>query len=94
MNLGQLIGEMRMKAEGIEHRTEAPVLKVEPTRRPDRQTQVLELARRPGGVACRDLVAALGISGGNASVVLFTMHQIGKLNRTGERGQYRYEAAA
>lgn len=92
MNLGQLIGELRMRAEGT---PSAPLVVASKDAAPSatkaargRAVEVLELARTRPSVGCRDLVAALGISSGNASVLLSNMAKAGQLVRAA-RGEYR-----
>lgn len=94
MNLAQAIDPTWVQ-ERMPTRAE-PVRAVEPRPvrpRVDRQAQILELARERGEISCRDVVTALGITNGNASVQLLTMWKAGKLRRTGERYLYRYSAA-
>jgi len=95
VNLGQLIGELRMKAEGVSvspatNEARKADRGLVPLHRADRRAQILALVDERGSVVCRDLVAALGITGGNASVMLLTMARTGKLKRTGETYYYRY----
>lgn len=80
-NLGQIIGRLMCADDGV-----PPA----PPKRPNRAAQVLELASRQPQIACRDQVAALGISSDHAAVLLGAMHKAGKLARTGERFYYRY----
>lgn len=94
MNLAQAIDPTWVQ-ERMPDRA-APVRPVEAQpvrRRVNRQAQILELARSRGAISCRDVVTALGITNGNASVQLFTMCKAGRLRRAGEIGHYRYSAA-
>lgn len=96
MNLGQLIGELRLRAELAEAGAgiEAP-----PARRPrqapkgERRQRVLEVTAERGAITLRDVTDALGITPGNASVILYSMHRAGDLVREGSHGSYRYRAA-
>lgn len=96
MNLGQLIGELRLRAELAEAGAgvEAPVVrKANKARRGERQKQVLELTWTRGAITLHDVTEALAVTPGNASVILYHMHRAGELVREGQHGNYRYRAA-
>lgn len=96
MNLGQLIGELRMRAEAAEEAASHSGAQPAPAHRyrVDRRAQIIALARERGSIRCRDLVAAFGITQSNAGVMLLTMHRDGDLVRSGERMKYRYSVPA
>lgn len=86
-NLGQVIGRLIYgDVIGVPVKRNA----IAPGRRVDRRSQVVELIGRLGSVVCADLTRELGITVGNATVTLYCMHDEGLLERTGERGKYRY----
>lgn len=91
-NLGQIIG--RLMYPDLEDQAPAALdilpLSAPPARKGQRKQQLLELIRQRGPVSLREVVQALGISDGNASVLLFTLSSAGELKRTGEPRQYRY----
>lgn len=98
MNLGQLIGELIYgEATGAPHAPVAhglPNLSRTPRQvHPDRQGQVLDLVRERKVVVAADLTRYLGITPCNASVVLYTMRNNGKLVRSGTHGSYTYQVA-
>lgn len=89
MNLGQLIGELLMRAEGIEPRSE-PAPEVGPTKPRvwgARHEQVLALAKTRSPLTYSDLVDALAINEGLARQILGRLEAKGKLVRV-SRGNY------
>lgn len=96
MNLGQLIGELQIKAH--EAAEAAPMDAANPPAHPQRQRmgqgkrreQILALVQERGRVVVRDLVEGLGMTSGNASVTLLALFAEGQLQRTGERRHYEY----
>jgi hypothetical protein len=88
-NLGQILGRLA-RGEPLEYTPTKPEPEQQHGRRTDRRGQVLELVRTHGAVACRDQVAALGITNGNAAVTLLAMWRDGQLKRTGAERHYRY----
>jgi len=97
MNLGQLIGELRMQIEDASAtpsgHAATPAPRRRGTPRVDRRAQIVALAKERGSVSVRDLVVELGITYGNASVMLFAMHRDGHLLRDGEPHHYLYRVA-
>lgn len=89
-NLGQIIGRL-MLGEPLEFTPAKPeaVLGTPRVVR-GRRAQILDLVRERGEVCCADLVKALDITSGNATVMLYTMWRDGQLLRTGGRQKYRY----
>ena len=98
MNLGQLIGELQIRAAGEVSgglRVAPPPVGLKPmkTRSVNRQADILELIRAKGSVSYLELASALGITANNASVMLLTMCRLGRVRRSGTKGSYRYHAA-
>jgi len=83
-NLGQIVGRLMYANDG-----EAAAV-IAPAGRPDRKAQVLTIVRVKGEIACRDVVAALRVTGAHASVLLHTMHGAGMLKRTGTPKHFLY----
>jgi len=57
-----------------------------------RKQMILELAKERGVICCRDLQEAMGLTKNNAALVLWNMYRANLLNRTGDKGRYRYTA--
>lgn len=86
-NLGQIIGRLLYSDES---RAAAASRSAPAEIRRDRRAQILAFVAGRGRVELADLVAELGMTGGNASVHLHNMHQDGQLARSGDRGSYVY----
>lgn len=89
MNLGQLIGELRMAAD-------VPTVGLAPqpvdvdgrhNRNQNRRAEILEYAKRSGEIGPADLVQRFGMQIGNATVFLSNLSRTGELKRVG-RGRY------
>lgn len=92
MNLGQLVGELLIKAHEAAE-VAVPAEAPPPTavkREGKRREQIVALIRERGHVVVRDLVETLGMTSGNASVTLLTMFTEGQLRRSGEPRHYEY----
>jgi predicted ArsR family transcriptional regulator len=84
MNLGQLIGQLRMAAEPDgegQKKTFSPKAS---------RDSVIAFLHTNGSVGCGALAKGLGITSTHAAVALFALHSDGIVTRTGERGSYRY----
>ena len=95
MNLGQLIGELRMRAEDAEERLRGGVavesakpLAAKP--RGQRQHQVMDLLEDGRAVDVSTVAEAIGVSGAHAGVLLHTMAAKGLISRHGRSHGYRY----
>lgn len=94
MNLGGLIGELRMRlaeAEGgaVPDRRADPVPKV---KGPTKEETILA-AQRGNPLTQSELHALIGGSKGALGVYLATLKKAGKVAASGEKGSYRYAAA-
>lgn len=96
MNLGQLIGELRLEAEGIDPGGGQRAPNLAPIAKPvgrvvrNRRQQIEALIAQRGSVGASDLTKALGITPVNAGVMLLSMYKAGQLARSGEKYHYRY----
>ena len=86
MNIGQLIGELQLKAEGILPGLVAPGPRSRT--RGVRMPQALAIAQAEGIIGRRHLSERLGISLENADNLLFRMAKEGKLEKV-SAGKYR-----
>lgn len=81
-NLGQIIGRA---AYGLPedfhpwHRTKSM--------HPGRSEEIVAFVRARGLATCGEIASGVGITSGNASVLLFHLHAAGRLRRV---GSYRY----
>ncbi len=62
------------------------------TRHAPRKQWIIDLVKERGEISCKDLQKEMGITRNNAAQVLWHMYRENMLNRTGERGRYRYTA--
>lgn len=96
MNLGQLIGELRMRAEAAEERcTVAPAVETPPQReaakpRGQRQHQVMQILADGRSLDVAGVATAVGISAAHAGVLLHNMAAKGLISRHGAKHSYRY----
>lgn len=90
MNLGQLVGELRLKAEGA--LPGVPLPGKRSRARGVRFDQALAIGRARGGdIVARDLMHELGISRQNADNLLYRMVKEGKMEKVGY-GKFRVPA--
>lgn len=85
MNLGQLIGELRMATEIASEEGQKKTFSPKGGRE-----KVIAYLRANGSTGCGVLAKSLGITSTHAAVALAALLSSGTVTRAGERGRYRY----
>ncbi len=89
MNLGQLIGELRMAADVPSGGLAPQPVHVDGrrNRNSNRRAEILAFAKERGEISAGDLVQIFGMQMGNATMFLSNLARTGELKRLG-RGRY------